>query len=387
VRRLRRRVNRRFYRLLFRAYRRLFPTPRWTGPLDPASVRRILVLRDDRIGDMVVTTPMLSFLRDVAPHAEIDVLASPANRPIAESHPGVSRVFVNKRSWLRTLRVARTLRKRQYDVVFSPVTRKALRESLIASMVAGPRTYKVSGWRPVRYQGLVTGIARVPPQLTHMADRVLYVAQYAFGIRPNVSQLARYPMRLATDSAATARVDEWLLANGIEHFVLVNISAGGAARDWWPARCAAFLSIVFARHSDLRVVLTQVPQSAARVGDVVRRIGTGRVVIAPMLPLADLIALVRRADMVVTPETSFIHIASACRRPVVALFGPQHPNDVPLWVPVGVPSRVLASKLGGSLNEIDPAGVADAFDELFRGTDRGDALHQSSRESASRSLS
>jgi ADP-heptose:LPS heptosyltransferase len=365
ARRVRRRLNRRFYRCLFRLYRGLFPTPRWTGPLDPASIKRILVVRDDRIGDMVVTTPLLSFLRETVPNAEIDVLASPANAPIAERHPGVTTVYVNDRTWLGWLRVTRRLRARRYDLVLSPVARKAFRESLTASMLAHSHTYKVSGWRPVRYQGLVTAVTRVPPRVTHMAERTLYIGQHAFGVRRALGDTRRYPMRLEIDADSAARVSAFLSANGIDRFVAVNLAAGGPARDWRPDRCAAFVRLVLERYPELSVVLTRPPEAEDRVAAVQRRVMSPRLVMAPVLPLPDLIALVHRALIVVTPETSLIHIASACGRPVVVLFGPQHPNDVPLWLPLGVPYRALASELGGSLNDVDVADVAQAFDELW----------------------
>jgi ADP-heptose:LPS heptosyltransferase len=365
ARHIRRRANRRFYRCLFRLYRALFPTPTWRGPLDPRSIRRILVVRDDRIGDMVVTIPLLSFLRETVPHADIDVLASPANAAIAAFHPGVTTIFVNDRTWVGWFRVLRRLRSRRYDLVFSPVARKALRESLVASMIAHRHTYKISGWRPVRYQGLVTAVTRVPPRLTHIAERTLYIGQHAFGVRQALADTRRYPMRLEIDASTGTRASAFLSAHGIEQFAAVNLIAGGARRDWRPDVCAAFVTLVLDRHPELSVVLTCPPGAEDRVADVRQRVANGRLVATPVFALPDLIALLKRAVIVVTPETALIHIASACGRPVVAIYGPQHPNDVPLWLPLGVPYRALASKLGGSLNDVDAAHVAAAFDELW----------------------
>jgi hypothetical protein len=62
--RLRKRVNRRLYAPLFRGYRALFPTPPWRGGIDPSSLRRVLIIQHYGVGDMILTTPLIAFLRE-----------------------------------------------------------------------------------------------------------------------------------------------------------------------------------------------------------------------------------------------------------------------------------------------------------------------------------
>jgi ADP-heptose:LPS heptosyltransferase len=64
-----------------------------TAP-DVGSIRKILVLRFDRIGDMVQATPLLEGLREEFPGANICVLASEQNAPVLDSNPHVDRVFI-----------------------------------------------------------------------------------------------------------------------------------------------------------------------------------------------------------------------------------------------------------------------------------------------------
>src|SRR5438874_1708810 len=95
LQRLRRRVNRWLYRCLFRFYRTVFPTAEDSRVrIRDSSLSRVLIVRHDRVGDMIVTSPVLSFLADVAPHAEVDVLASRANAPLLEADRHVHSVFV-----------------------------------------------------------------------------------------------------------------------------------------------------------------------------------------------------------------------------------------------------------------------------------------------------
>ena len=281
----------------------------------------------------------------------------------------VARVFVNDRTWRWWAATARRVRARRYDLIINPITRYPYRQGLVVSLLGMRHTYKVSGWRPVRFQGLFTKAFRIPPHLTHMAESVLAVGQLAFGRRELLGRkgLERYPLYLAPDADADGRISQFVTAHGLEHFVVVNVSAAtDPEREWAPSQAAALVRLLLERHNGLSVVLTPAPGKEARTVEVARQCADARVFVAPVFPLPDLVALIRRALLVVSPSTALVHIASATRRPVVALYAPQHPNDVPLWLPVGVPHRAVVSALGDVMGDIPPTRIADAFDDLLQ---------------------
>src|SRR5688572_10049978 len=111
-RRFRKRVNRRLYGALFRLYRAIFPTPRWEGQIPRSALRRALIIQHYGVGDMILTTPLIAFLRDRGPDVEIDVLASPRNAPVVAGDDRIARVFVHDHSWRRWLTVLPRLRAR-----------------------------------------------------------------------------------------------------------------------------------------------------------------------------------------------------------------------------------------------------------------------------------
>jgi len=94
-------------------------------PLDIATVRKVLILRNDKIGDMIVTTALLRELKKNYPHWQIDVAASSANRDVIADNPHVSDILIwDKQPLLRDLRTTiADLRRRRYDVIFNPYNR------------------------------------------------------------------------------------------------------------------------------------------------------------------------------------------------------------------------------------------------------------------------
>jgi ADP-heptose:LPS heptosyltransferase len=255
LRRFRRRLNRRLYGALVRGYRALFPTPSWTGQVPRASLRRVLIVQHYGVGDMILTTPLIAFLAEQAPDVEIDVLASPRNAAVIAGDERLANVFVHDHTWRRWLSLLPRLRARRYDAILCGQAGKGLAEGLTASLVGHARTYKISVWRPKRYHGLFTAVLRIPSSVTHTADRLLCIGRRALGVPgPAAGDAgARYPLRVATDTAAEARAAAFVRERGLagRAFVLVNVSAHFAVRDWPPEHCAASLALLLQRHRDL----------------------------------------------------------------------------------------------------------------------------------------
>src|SRR5687767_497191 len=92
---------------------RYMPIPDWR-----ARPYRILFIRDDGIGDMIVTIEVLRAIAEASPTFTLDLLCSPANASIGRSLSFVNEVIVHKReSLLRAIPTWRKLRSNRYDVV------------------------------------------------------------------------------------------------------------------------------------------------------------------------------------------------------------------------------------------------------------------------------
>ncbi len=372
LRRLRTRLNRRLYRLLGRAYRAAFPCTAPAGPARPAEVRRVLVVRHDRIGDMIVTTPLLAWLREALPHAEVDVLASPANAPLVAGDPRVARVIVNDHTWRGWLRARRALRARDHDLVLSPIGRAHLREGLVAALVAPRRARRATAARPPQYRGLFTHWVRVPPSWPQTAARLLWVARRTvdapstMAVSSSGEALARWPMRLAADPEAEARAEAFVAGRRLDAFAAVNAWAAEPWRELGEARCAELLRLVAARAPALALVLTPPPGRTDEAARIAEAAGVPVTVFPPSKAFHDLVSLVRRAALVVTPDTANVHVASACGRPVVGLYSART-TDPSAWAPVGVPFRALVAPPGAPVSAIPLGDVVDAVVELLSG--------------------
>ena len=80
---------------------------------------KVLMLRYDRIGDMVITTPVFRELKKSYPNIEINVLASHANYMILKNNPYINSIYLNnKNNFFLDLPILFKLRKKKIDVCF-----------------------------------------------------------------------------------------------------------------------------------------------------------------------------------------------------------------------------------------------------------------------------
>ncbi len=302
----------------------LAPVGWW--PSRPGEIHRILLLRLERIGDLLMALEAIADVRTAFPSATIDLAVGSWNAPIAALIPGISTVHVadvpwltrgeRPTSWGAILRAAGQWRARRYDLVvnFEP----DIRSNLLARMTGAPIRlgYASGGGGP-----LLTRIGTYDPAV-HVSDNarrlVSMIAPAGGRAEPAVSR------RLAPTPEQIARVDR-LLAAHQRPFIGVHVSGGRASKQWHLDRFAAVSAAVAAATSGT-IVLTGAAADLPMVNAVQAMLtGTRVLSLAGALDLPESAALVGRLDVLITGDTGPMHLAAAMGAPVVALFGPSDP--------------------------------------------------------------
>ena len=365
-------LKRRAYAVLFRLYRALVPTRVLRGATVPRTVQRVLVVRHDRLGDMILTTPVFDLLRQLAPGVEVDVLASPRNAALVAFDDRVANVVVDDGTWRGLWRLRPALRARRYDAVFSLIPGQSIRAGWTAALASDSDTHRVSTWRPKRYHGFFTRVVRLPRslQVAHVSRQMSYVVRAAFGARTRDSGAASAlaaPIRLAIPDDARRAAAAFLAHHVSGAFVAVNLASASPARSWSAAECTRLLPMLLTRHPALSFVMVPSPADVADAEQVRVAVGSPRVVVFdPAAPLLAVAALVARAAVMLTPDTMTLHLAVATGRPVLSLHTMTDGNVPDLWKAIGVPHRALVAAPGKPVTAIRAERVAEAFDELLR---------------------
>lgn len=353
------RLEQAWNRLFIRMLGRLMPAAPAEKPDWAAKPHRVLYLRYDKIGDMILSTSLINAIAASHPTITLDVLASPANAPVLLGNPSVSSVLIwDKAKPLNYARLWRELHRARYDAVIDCMILAPSTTTLLLMLASGARHRIGVGGRINDYALTV----RVSPSVTavHHIEHSAVLAT-AFGVkldavdwRPELSltgaELERgHQLWMAQDSTTQP---------GHARRLLVNVSAGRPARRWPEERFVELLQHVRATAPQLNILLICAPGDADRAMWIAEQSGVAR---APTSGLRNALALVATADIVFTPDTSIGHAASACAKPAVILF--ECGNDR-LWGGYRIGGRNVVST-DRTLATLPIEPVIAAIDELI----------------------
>jgi ADP-heptose:LPS heptosyltransferase len=337
--------------LLVRAMR----TPGSARPAWGSRAHRVLFLRHDRAGDMILSTGVMRAIAASHPTIELDVLASPANAEILVGATYVKRTVVfDKRSARSYLSTLATLRGARYDAVIDcMVTAPSVTTLLLMAATGAPYRIGIAG----RGNDEAVNV-RVPGANddAHMVDKIARLAS-AFDLPEDDASRSWSPILTPTDDELSSAHAEWDAA-GRRPRVLVNISAGTAERRWPDDRYAAVIKHVRDHVASAAPLIMSAPADRARAAAIGAASGAP---VTRSQTLREALARVATADIVVTPDTSIAHAASAFQRSCVGLYSTRKAG---VWGLYRTPGEMVIYD-GDTIDTLPVAPVLAALDRVL----------------------
>ncbi len=284
--------------------------------------KRILLIRLEHVGDVLLTTPAFRALRKRFPKAKIDVLVRDFTAEIVKKNPHGNNVIVWNAPWLSNLgtkstrqeskRVLQSLRRNKYDLAidFHGDPRNILLGRKVARYTVG------FGCRGLGF--LLNKTVKYGNQ--HVIDRNLSLAR-ALGAR-----VTDKTMELPITAA-----DETFAANALKGTIKAVCIAPGSGREqknWIPARWAAVADALIEKNN-ATVVFTGSKRDATIVHDIVRAMKHANKTrnVCGKTTLTQLAAVLKRCALVLSPDSGAMHIARAMKTPLIGLFTVENPYE------------------------------------------------------------
>ena len=332
--------------------------PDWTsGP------RRVLFIRHDGIGDVLMSTPLLRAIARARPNITIDVLTFPGPAEALRGLPFIHTVhaFSPGRRLTYPRDVIARVRRERYDAIIDGTVRRfvdgrefggRVKAAMVLLLLASGARHRIGqGGRENDFAYTIA--IRASNEHAHHSR---YTASLGlpFGVDP--SAMDPRPAIALTDAEREDGERAWAPAGSDGPRLLVNISSLNECRRWDDGAYATALRAVRRRRPDVHIAVIGGPGDDARATALARTVGA----IAMVPPLRIAFAAVESADLLLTPDTSLGHAAAALGTPVVVMLPTGHE---PL-VPAGVDGIHLFGE-GGQIRSIAPERVEHAVADML----------------------
>ena len=289
-----------------------------------------LIVRLGSLGDLIHTLPAVAAIRRVYPDSVIDWLVEAPHRELLDLVPILSSVVVLEgRDFTGWLATSRTLRARRYGVALDF---QGLLKSAALARFSGARSVVGFDRKALREPAARLFYTNSPKvgEGRHVIDKNLAM----------VSALLETNEALQPTAAARATIDfplrdiqsralEQLRGQVTGSFALVNPGAAWPNKRWPASR---FGAVARSLHADQRLpsIVLWGPGEVPLASDVVAASGDAAW-LSPPTSIADLVALVRGASLMVSGDTGPAHIAAAVGTPLVGIYGPTRPARNGPW--------------------------------------------------------
>lgn len=339
--------------------------------------KRILIVRTDRIGDVLLSTPVIKALRDKYPQAYIAMMVSPYARDIVEGNPYLDKVIIydkdgTHKSWFNSLKFSRGLKRKKFDLalILHPVNRA----HLVTFLAGIPR--RVGYDRKLGF--LLTDRIKHTKQRgeKHEVEYNLDLLRYL-----NIEPLDKN-LYMPVKPESEKWVEELFKREDIDETdkLLAIHPAASCPSKVWPAERFAQATDNLAQSYGFKVFIIAGPKDLRVAEEVAEQMRSSVINLAGRTSVAQLASLLKRCALFVSNDSGPVHIASSLGIPVISIFGRNQAGLSPRrWGPLGLKDRVLHKETGcieclahnckkqfACLKAITVEDVVSAADEILK---------------------
>lgn len=333
---------------------------------------KLLLIRNDNIGDLACTTPLIEVLRKAFPEALIDFLGNDYNIDLVRDDPRISRGWSYGKAkhvdglakkihaWLRKVIVLFQLRQQHYDIV------------IITVPVFNKRTTGLARWiKPRTIYGASSQQHRLPKNyhpvvIAQHAPHVLQVLTYAHALGISLPAPESMSLFLSEEEKKSLPAERALVpGNATLPIIGLQISARRPKQRWSFEQWKQIITELLP-HARLRVLWS--PGSAKTLqhpgdDDLAKRLAETfpNLLAKPTTDLRQLMVAFSACDLVVGSDGGAMHIAAALDVSTLTLFGDIDPA---VWRPYSKKGTVITSSTD-TLADLDPMTVAKKVIEIM----------------------
>jgi lipopolysaccharide heptosyltransferase II len=300
---------------------------------------KILIVRTDRIGDVILSTPVIKVIKEAYPQSWLAFMLRPYAADVLVDNPYLDEIIIydkyNKhRSWFASYQFAQLLKKKQFDaaIILHPSNRAHI-ITYLAGIVKRVGYDKNFGF-------LLTNRIK-----DRKADGLKHEAEYNFDLLKllNIFEESKETC-IKVSKEDTKFVGNLLLENDIKEndkFIVIHPAASCSSKVWPQNNFIEVAQQLLNTHK-VKIILICSQEHLNICQSIYEKLPPEKAIIFNGLKLKHIAALFKRAVLLISNDSGPVHIAVAVGCPVVDIFGRNQPGLSPKrWGPLDKKSIVL----------------------------------------------
>jgi ADP-heptose:LPS heptosyltransferase len=311
---------------------------------------KILVVQIGKLGDMILTTPLFQELKSLFPESEISVLASPGNSVIPENLSVVDFTYKYDKKLLPTIKLVKSLRSKSFDLWIDAKDEYSSTSKLLKSLSNPKKSFGFNFDKnvfDVNLRGCTVGEHRVDINLSPV--NYLSGEKKSRTVKPfiNIPEQDKLNVRQRLEKVTGKKI-------------LFNISAGIETREWSTDN---WITVTKNIQNDTNIILSGLKKDYERINLIIEKSGRDKIYFIETKTIFEFAQLIKECDLIVTPDTSAVHLASCFNTPIVCLFNSVEWNRI-RFSPLSQKQVVVVSDDENSINSITPEEVIKAINSI-----------------------
>lgn len=330
-------------------------------PVDPDKIESILVLRPDKMGDMISTIPVIHALKKRFAHIRLEVIASPSNKELIVNDPLIDEIHIYTKNIFYDWPMIRRLKRKKFDVVFDPLTHDSVTGLLLTKLIENNSIIAAS--RKIRFMKYYDYCL---PYQTDGRDHNIdngFLIFNLFGISPDTVDPFQPPF---IPEISARKADDFFrkLPSSEKASIGLNISAGSPTRTLSPKKYISIINSLSEKYRSYRIIILCTMDHRDTAEKLISSSNARWYLIPKNLTLLEVCAIMSRLDFLISPDTSLVHIARLMKIPVVGLYS-GHRRNFNFWRPYRQEYGAVVAENVDNLFDIEPQQVVEEFERLY----------------------
>lgn len=318
---------------------------------------KILLIRLNKIGDALVTTPLIKAIKENI-GCTIHVLADKKNHFIFENNKNIDKSFIFSKNSADIKSLKHSIQNENYKAVFDLHDDVSATVTLLISYLNIPNKVSFSKKTNKIYTHL---IPHIDSSKYHVIERYVEFAKFlTLPVKPSELRIDYQPKQSSIESAVKFYKQNF---SEDKFYVGINISAGSEARFWGVNRYQKLISYFSKYNVNLLLFCTPKEKHLAD------QISQNKIKIFAN-PVFDVFAAaISKLDFLFTPDTSVVHLASAFNIPMFGIFV-KYKTENMVWYPYNTKHELIITE-EANFNNLDFEQVTEQlkifFEQIYNG--------------------